>query len=103
MQISLGRLPFFFIFTLMVSSSSASDVRVWEEDLEIPTWELGPPEVNPIFAWTSDRSDVYPYPYKEILTSNKINKTYRACWLENDFIKVLVLPEIGGRLHGAKD
>ena len=26
----------------------------------------GPPEVNPIFAWSSDRGDVYPYPYKAL-------------------------------------
>ena len=96
-------LPLVLVCALTTSLSVASEVRVWEEDLEIPTWEIGSPEVNPIFEWSSERSDVYPYPYKEILTSNKVNKAYRACWLENEFIKVLVLPEIGGRLHGAKD
>ena len=92
-----------FVSALITGIPLTAETKVWEEDLEIPTWEIGPPEVNPIFAWTSERSDVYPYPYKEILTSNKTSKTYRACWLENEFIKVLVLPEIGGRLHGAKD
>lgn len=97
--------PLFLVWVGALSGgvTAASDVRVWEEELIIPTWLIGPPEVNPTFEWSSGRSDVYPYPYQEILTSEKVNKTYRACWLENEFIKVLVLPEIGGRLHGAKD
>lgn len=82
---------------------AGSDVKVWEEDLPIPTWLLGPPEANPTFAWSSSRQEVYPYPYKELLTDQREMKTYRACWLENEYIKVLVLPEIGGRLHGAVD
>jgi tetratricopeptide (TPR) repeat protein len=80
-----------------------AEVRVWEEELSIPTWLIGDPEVNPTFSWSSSRSDVYPYPYKEILLNEKADRIYRACWLENEFIKVLVLPEIGGRLHGAVD
>jgi len=76
-------------------------VRVWEEDEVIPTWEIGPQEVNPTFPWSG--RDVYPYALNEIITDRKSDRTYRTCWLENEFIQVLVLPEIGGRLHGAKD
>ena len=78
-----------------------SQVRVWEEPMLIPTWEIGPPAVNPTFPWNG--RNIYPYPLKEILTNDKVDKTYQACWLENEFIQVLVLPEIGGRLHGARD
>jgi tetratricopeptide (TPR) repeat protein len=78
-------------------------VRVWEEELTLPTWLIDSPEVNPTFAWSSTRQEVYPYPYKETLTNKKSEATYRACWLENEYIKVLILPDIGGRLHGAQD
>ncbi len=78
-------------------------VRVWEEELSIPTWLIDSPEVNPTFAWSSSRQDAYPYPYKEILTDEKSEVTYRGCWLEIEYIKVLILPDIGGRLHGAQD
>lgn len=87
---------------LLPYSLNAQEVKVWEESKVIPTWEIGPPEVNPSFSWSSSKH-IYPYPLKEILTNNKVNKTYKACWLENEFVKVLVLPEIGGRLHGAED
>ncbi len=96
------------IFVLLLACApdlwaQTSQARVWEEDLVIPTWKIGPPEANPTFRWSSRRQEVYPYPYKELLTDQQIDQTYRACWLENEFIKVLVLPEIGGRLHGALD
>jgi len=86
-----------------ISGVGFGQAKVWEEDLAIPTWVIGPPEVNPTFSWSSSRQEVYPYAYKETLTDEKTDKTYRACWLENEYIKVLILPEIGGRLHGAQD
>ncbi|UCH10256.1 MAG: DUF5107 domain-containing protein, partial [Fidelibacterota bacterium] len=92
------------VLGLIFSGCETGDtVRAWDERMDIPTWEIGPAEANPTFAWSSPRRPVYPYPYKEILTNEKGKETYTACWLENEFIQVLVLPEIGGRLHGAKD
>ena len=91
-----------FLFLLFIVRTPYAQVKMWEEQKLIPTWEIGPPEVNPSFSWSS-RHPVYPYKIKEILTNNKVDKTYKACWLENEFIQILILPEIGGRLHGAKD
>ncbi|MFQ6115965.1 MAG: DUF5107 domain-containing protein, partial [bacterium] len=101
------RLFTILIFNWLIVSLMFAQVQVWEEPIIIPTWEIDPAETNPAFPWTfvNRRMDkqIYPYPYQEILTSNKVDKTYTACWLENQFIKVLVMPEIGGKLYGAKD
>ncbi len=99
------RAPLILSFVLLLAGFVVAHAQVkgWEENLSIPTWLIGDPEVNPTFSWSSTRQDVYPYPYKEILLNEKADGIYRACWLENEFIKVLVLPEIGGRLHGAVD
>ncbi|MBN2411928.1 DUF5107 domain-containing protein [candidate division KSB1 bacterium] len=91
------------LFVLFIAQVALAEVKVWEEPLMIPTWKIGAPEVNPTFSWSSSRMPVYPYPYKEIITNIKGDSVYQACWLENEFIKVLILPEIGGRLHGAQD
>ena len=48
-------------------------------------------------------SDIYPYTLNETLTDKKTDKAYRAVVLENEYVKVVVMPEIGGRLHGALD
>ncbi len=99
----MKKIIFFSLAVLLFSNQlNAQEVKVKVESKIIPTWEIGPPEVNPSFSWSSSRN-IYPYPLKEILTNNKVNKTYKACWLENEFVKVLILPEIGGRLHGARD
>ncbi len=76
-------------------------VRAYEKDIVIPTWEIGPPQVHSIFPDTG--RDIYPYTLQDILTNNKVNKTYNGVFLENEYIQLLILPEIGGRLHGAVD
>jgi len=90
------------ILILMFMHLSAQ-VKMWEESKNIPTYKIGPAEVNPVFSWSTSHQSAYPYPQKEILTDNKVDKSYKACWLENEYVKLLVLPEIGGRLHGARD
>jgi tetratricopeptide (TPR) repeat protein len=76
-------------------------VKAYEKDLTIPTWEIGPMQVHSVFPDAG--RDIYPYTLNETLTNNKIDKVYEAVFLENQYIKVLILPEIGGRLHGAVD
>ncbi|MFC1537336.1 DUF5107 domain-containing protein [Gemmatimonadota bacterium] len=75
----------------------AGEVRVYESPLTLPTYRLGPPERMP--AWRR----IYPYTMYDKLTDERYDRTYRALWVENEYVKALVLPEIGGRLHGAQD
>lgn len=99
----VSRIIIIFFCCQLLTGIVIAQVKVWEEPIVIPTCEIGDPEVNPTFLWSSTRKPVYPYPYKEILTNNKVDKTYTACWLENEYVKVLVTPELGGKLYGAKD
>lgn len=83
-----------------------AQVKAYEEIIMMPTWEIGPPEVHSIFAdgvTAAAEADIYPYTLKDILTDQRIDKPYHADVLENEYIKIVVLPEIGGRLHGALD
>ena len=61
-------------------------VNVWEEDVIIPTYEIGKPEKNPIFldkrVYQGSSGEVYPHAVIESISDEKINKTYRACYLE---------------------
>ncbi len=78
-----------------------AEVSVREEKLKIPTWEIGPAAIHPLFH--GPQGPIYPYTLNETLTDNKVDKEYNAVFLENEYIQVLVLPEIGGRVHGALD
>ncbi len=92
---------------IAMSNSNYGQAKVWSNTIQIPTWEVGPTETNPAFPNTiaihEFNRKIYPYPYKDLLAQNKAPKDYIACWLENEFIKVLITPEIGGKLYGATD
>ncbi|HUG53949.1 MAG TPA: DUF5107 domain-containing protein, partial [Vicinamibacteria bacterium] len=80
---------------------AASPVTVREETLVIPTWETGPPSVHP--SYPGRQGDIYPYTLNDVLTDRKVDRAYDAVFLENEYVQVLILPEIGGRVHGALD
>jgi len=78
-----------------------AQVSVREEPMVIPTWLIGPPAVHSLSP--NPKGPIYPYTLNETLTNQKVDKTYQGVVLENEYIKILVLPEIGGRVHGALD
>lgn len=82
-------------------------VRAWRELVTIPTYEVGKPEKNPMFlekrVYQGSSGVVYPYPVIESMSDEKVDKDYLAVWLENEYIKVMVLPELGGRVQMAYD
>lgn len=82
-------------------------VSVWEEKVILPTYELGKPEKNPVFiekrVYQGSSGSVYPHPVIEKIADEKVDKEYHAVYLENDFVKIMILPELGGRVHMAYD
>jgi len=82
-------------------------VRAWLEDVVIPTYEIGKAEKNPIFlekrVYQGSSGVVYPYPVIEKIEDEKKDKVYKAVYLENEYIKVMILPELGGRVQMAYD
>jgi len=78
--------------------------RMWEAPLTIPTYELGPPNPNPpLFDAGRGRRPVYPYPMLDTLTNKRVDKSYKAVFLENEYLRVTVLPELGGKLYAIYD
>jgi tetratricopeptide (TPR) repeat protein len=86
---------------VLLLAAAASPVTVREEALSIPTWEIGPPSLHPLYP--GPQAAIYPYTLNDVLTDRKLDRAYRAVFLENEYVQVLVLPEIGGRVHGALD
>ena len=82
-------------------------VKAWRELVTIPTYEVGKPEKNPMFlekrVYQGSSGVVYPYPVIETISDEKVDKTYKAVWLENEYILVMILPELGGRVQMAYD
>jgi len=84
-----------------------SAVKAWAEKVILPTYETGKPEKNPIFlekrVYQGSSGSVYPHPVIEKISGEKVGKEWLACWLENDFVKIMILPELGGRVQMAYD
>ena len=82
-------------------------VRIWEETVIIPTYKVYPPEKNPMFmekrAYQGSTGKVYPLPVTEKISDKKEDVSYRAVFLENEYLKVMILPELGGRIQRAYD
>ncbi len=77
------------------------------ETVELPTYETAAPEKAPLFlerrTYQGSSGKVYPFPVTEKLSDEKTRKAYRAIILENDYLYVMLLPELGGRIHRAYD
>lgn len=82
-------------------------VKAWRETVVIPTYEVETPEKNPIFlekrVYQGSSGVVYPYPVIESISDEKVDKEWHAIWIENEYIKVMILPELGGRVQMAYD
>jgi tetratricopeptide (TPR) repeat protein len=90
-----------------VPETNQSTAKVWQESVSFPTYLVDPPDPNPRFydgrAYQGAQGRVYPYPIYESLSDTRVMKDYDLVFLENEYIKIDVLPEIGGRLFGALD
>ncbi len=82
-------------------------VKVWEEIVVIPTYPVGKPDKNPMFlekrVYQGSSGVVYPYPVIDKIYDEKVDKQYKALFLENKFLKIMILPELGGRVQMALD
>lgn len=80
---------------------------VWEEDIVIPTYLTGEPDKNPMFfekrVYQGSSGRVYPHPVIDKICDEKVDKTYHAVCLENPYLFVMILPELGGRIQRAYD
>jgi tetratricopeptide (TPR) repeat protein len=88
-------------------SKSRAAVSVRIEDLVIPTYLPAPPDKNPMFlekrVYQGSNGKVYPLPFTDRIAEKPVDRKWKAIWIENEFIRAMVLPEIGGRIHVLQD
>ncbi|MFP5041448.1 DUF5107 domain-containing protein [Parasediminibacterium sp. JCM 36343] len=84
-----------------------STVKAWVEAVTIPTYSIGKAEKNPIFlekrVYQGSSGAVYPHPVVEKILDEKKDQVYQAVYIENEYLKIMVLPELGGRIQMAFD
>jgi len=99
------------LWLFLPANPCRAKVRAWEGAVTIPTYGWAE-DVNPKlwalegevkFSTTVKGSIVYPYTMQDYLSRTKEDRTYKALFLENEYLKITCLPELGGRLHSVLD
>ncbi len=84
-----------------------SPVQITREPLTIPTYGLGAPEKNPLFfekrVYQGSCGKVYPLPFIDKVMDEATPRSYDSVRLENKFVRLVMLPEIGGRIFLGQD
>ncbi|MBV9885533.1 MAG: DUF5107 domain-containing protein, partial [Acidobacteria bacterium] len=80
-----------------------AQVRVWQGTLTLPVYEEGNPDPNPPFDQQATTRFNYPYTLREELTGERRTHDLRAIYLENEYLKCSVLPDIGGHVYTCID
>ncbi|MBT8045405.1 MAG: DUF5107 domain-containing protein [Verrucomicrobiae bacterium] len=73
----------------------------------IPSYPLGEPEKNPLFfekrVYQGSNGKVYPVPFVDKVYDEPVDVSYQSVLLENDCVRLVMLPEIGGRIFLGQD
>jgi hypothetical protein len=83
--------------------AAPAEVRAWQGTLTLPTTIEGPADPNPPFDLFASTRFNYPYTLRENLTGREKDIAWRALFLENEYLKCTVLPDIGGHLYTCID
>src|SRR5437016_12058387 len=82
-------------------------VKAWFEPVVIPAYHPHTPDKNPMFlenrVYQGSSGKVYPLPFTDRISTKARAHAWQAVHVENEFLRVMVLPEIGGRIHVGLD
>jgi tetratricopeptide (TPR) repeat protein len=85
-------------------NSTPAAVRVWQDTIELPTYEEGLPDENPPFdQFVTNGRYNYPYTMRENLSNHVAPRRWRTLNLENEYLKCVILPDLGGHLYRCLD
>ncbi len=88
-----------------------AQTRAWEGEIVIPTYGIAE-DTNPKFwimedapygAETIVNSITYPYTMEDNIIPVKTSVTYKALFIENEYLKITCLPELNGKFHSVLD
>lgn len=88
-------------------ASESGSVKAWSEPVTMLTYAPAAPDPNPLFlekrVYQGSSGRVYPLPVIDTVATESCPKQWNAVHIENEFLRLMVLPEIGGRIHVGLD
>ena len=93
--------------SLNTAMNKNNQVQARVTEIVLPTYLPAMPDKNPMFLekriYQGSSGKVYPLPFTDRIAEKPVDRAWRAVWIENEYLRVLVLPEIGGRIHAIQD
>lgn len=84
-----------------------SPVRTYRKTVELPTFVPLAPDRNPMFlekrVYQGSSGRVYPLPFTDRIADRPQPRAWEAIYIENDYLLVMILPALGGRIHRLLD
>jgi tetratricopeptide (TPR) repeat protein len=84
-----------------------SDLSIKRSQTNVLTYPLGQPEKNPLFfekrVYQGSCGKVYPVPFVDKVLDEAEMQSYDTVEIENAYIRLSLLPEIGGRIFTGQD
>jgi len=82
-------------------------VKAWAQPVVIPTYLPAPPDPNPMFlesrVYQGSSGAIYPLPFIDRIAGKPVDHPWQALHIENEYVRAMILPEIGGRIHVGLD
>ncbi len=95
------------ILLFFFCADSSAQVKISEQKWTIPTYEVSPADKNPMFfkgeSYQGASKYIYPYALNDAISNDKTVRDWKALILENEYIKLCITPEIGGKLYYGTD
>jgi len=87
--------------------TETGSVKAWEECVVMRSYLPAVPDPNPLFLekriYQGSSGRVYPLPVIDRVDTEAREHEWKAAHIENEFIRLMILPEIGGRIHVGYD
>ena len=87
--------------------SESGSVKAWQQPVAMRTYLPAAPDRNPMFlerrVYQGSSGRVYPLPFIDRIDTEPVEHKWQAVHIENEFVRLMILPEIGGRIHVGYD
>ena len=97
----------FLLLIISQWNDLTGQVKMSEQTWVLPTYEVSPADKNPMFfkgeSYQGASKYIYPYGLNDVISNDKKDISWKALVLENEYIKLCVTPEIGGKLYYGTD
>jgi Flp pilus assembly protein TadD len=91
-----------WILLLLSPPVTQAQVRVWEGTMPLASSDEGAPDENPPFDVFSAMKN-YPYTMRQLVRNTETTHAWRAVFLENEYLKCTILPDVGGHIYTCID